>query len=393
LTPSLLLSWREGISTAADAAGALRVQGPCGVVVLRRLAPFLAAALDRLAPPGCAEDRLTEAILETGGTDALARWYYLLQGLARRGFLCRALHADGRRLATLVPISTAFVLAAPAPRSDAPRLLSRFAYLRRDGEAMVLESPMAHARIILDDERALSIVGALAKPALTRELVEHGKGLSAEAGTAVLSLLADAGMLEEESSAQHSWEFHDLLFHARSRKGREVDLPTPSGPVRMEFLSRPYPSGGALYELEFYVAVQSCDGLAAGLYYHDGQQHRLARLRERTAEVDQLLADAAASAGIAAERVQVLLILAARFPRLTWKYASIAYALILKHGGVVYQTMYLTATAMNLAPCALGGGDADLFARAAGTNYYEETSVGEFLLGSLKRPLGEAMGP
>ena len=85
------------------------------------------------------------------------------------------------------------------------------------------------------------------------------------------------------------------------------------------------------------------------------------------------------------ERVPVLSILAARFQRLAWKYASIAYALILKHVGVVYQTMYLTGTAMDLAPCALGAGDADLFARAAGTDYYEESSVGEFLLGSTKR--------
>ena len=50
--------------------------------------------------------------------------------------------------------------------------------------------------------------------------------------------------------------------------------------------------------------------------------------------------------------------------------------------GVLSQAMYLAATAMGLAPCAIGGGDADLFARAAGTDYYAETSVGEFLLGS-----------
>jgi hypothetical protein len=44
--------------------------------------------------------------------------------------------------------------------------------------------------------------------------------------------------------------------------------------------------------------------------------------------------------------------------------------------------MYLAATAMGLAPCALGAGDSDLFARATGIDYYAETSVGEFLLGS-----------
>ena len=84
------------------------------------------------------------------------------------------------------------------------------------------------------------------------------------------------------------------------------------------------------------------------------------------------------------ERLQVLIVIGARFPRLMWKYASVAYALILKHVGVLYQTMYLVATAMQLAPCAIGGGNADLFARACGTDYYSEGSVGEFLLGSKK---------
>jgi hypothetical protein len=37
---------------------------------------------------------------------------------------------------------------------------------------------------------------------------------------------------------------------------------------------------------------------------------------------------------------------------------------------------------MGLAPCALGGGHSDLFAEAAGLDYYAETSVGEFILGT-----------
>ncbi len=119
-----------------------------------------------------------------------------------------------------------------------------------------------------------------------------------------------------------------------------------------------------------------------GLYHYDPAGHRLERLAGPTPEVAALLSDAARSAGVAPEGLQVLLILASRFPRLAWKYASLAYALTLKHVGVVYQTMYLAATAMGLAPCALGGGDSDLFARAAGVDYYAETSVGEFLLGS-----------
>ena len=117
--------------------------------------------------------------------------------------------------------------------------------------------------------------------------------------------------------------------------------------------------------------------------------HRLIRLQGRTREMAALLRDAAESTATPEDTLQVLVILTARFPRVAWKYESIAYALTLKHVGVIYQTMYLTATAMGLAPCAIGGGDADLFARAAGTDYYAETSVGEFLLGSLRpQPVG-----
>jgi len=59
-----------------------------------------------------------------------------------------------------------------------------------------------------------------------------------------------------------------------------------------------------------------------------------------------------------------------------------AYALVLKDVGVLLQTFYLVATAMGLAPCALGGGDSDLFARASGLDWLVEGAVGEFVLGS-----------
>jgi hypothetical protein len=49
---------------------------------------------------------------------------------------------------------------------------------------------------------------------------------------------------------------------------------------------------------------------------------------------------------------------------------------------VLYQTMYLVATAMGLAPCGLGNGDADMSARVLGLDYLRESSVGDFLLGS-----------
>jgi SagB-type dehydrogenase family enzyme len=154
-----------------------------------------------------------------------------------------------------------------------------------------------------------------------------------------------------------------------------------SGDDRYERSDRPYPSGGACYELELYVLVNTCEGLSAGLYHYCPQTHQLGHIADRTREV-QVLLDGAYAATDRQVKPQILLILAARFQRVTWKYSTIAYALILKHVGVLYQTMYLVATAMGLAPCALGSGNADVFAVAADTDYYTETSVGEFILGS-----------
>ena len=37
---------------------------------------------------------------------------------------------------------------------------------------------------------------------------------------------------------------------------------------------------------------------------------------------------------------------------------------------------------MRLAPCAIGAGDLDLFRLILGNDYYEESSVGEFMLGA-----------
>jgi hypothetical protein len=54
---------------------------------------------------------------------------------------------------------------------------------------------------------------------------------------------------------------------------------------------------------------------------------------------------------------------------------------------VVYQTCYLVATAMRLAPCGLGSGDAHLAARAFGLDWQQGSSVGEFMLSSLPGPV------
>ena len=45
--------------------------------------------------------------------------------------------------------------------------------------------------------------------------------------------------------------------------------------------ARPYPSAGASYELELYLAVGQCEGLARGFYHYDAGAHALAADRLR----------------------------------------------------------------------------------------------------------------
>jgi SagB-type dehydrogenase family enzyme len=328
---------------------------------------------------------------------------------------------------------------------------------------------------MLHDAQWLAALHTLAQPSTRDEFADHLGAASRDQALAIFDSLLEAGMLtvvgasgaDDERGSLQTWEFHDLLVHARSRAGRSdmpsggtyrfagrIDPPpalvdgavaewvvltrpdlsemvrsdppyasvqesrlsqrqfdndrpittpqlgellfrvarvadvsrahveTPVGSLTMEFAARPFPSAGALYELDLYVAVNDCNGLDHGLYAYDPMEHRLGHLEGSSDGTSLLVADAAGAAGIDASTVQTVLIIAARFSRLAWKYESIAYSLLLKNVGVLMATTYLASTAMGLATCALGRGDSDLFARTAGFDYYDRTSVGELLLGS-----------
>ncbi|MEV6034004.1 SagB family peptide dehydrogenase [Nonomuraea sp. NPDC052116] len=152
----------------------------------------------------------------------------------------------------------------------------------------------------------------------------------------------------------------------------------------VEHVRRPHPSGGASHELEIYPLIRHADGLDQGLYHYDPATHRLEQVAPMTAAVRRLLQVTAACARTTTPP-QVLLVIAARFGRVMWKYQEMAYALILKDVGVLTQTMYTVATAMGLAPCAIGGAGATEFADATGLDPMTESSLGEFTLGT-RRP-------
>jgi SagB-type dehydrogenase family enzyme len=165
-------------------------------------------------------------------------------------------------------------------------------------------------------------------------------------------------------------------FLARVGRVEDVFVAAPGIPT----MARPYPAAGALYELELYVAAGRCGGVPPGLYHYMSDRHALAHVTDAAEDAERLRTDAAAAMAVH-HPPPVLVTIAARPGRLAWKYGALSYTLILKDVGVLLELMYLSATAMGLAGCAVGSGDAALFARATGLDWDEQTSVGEFALG------------
>ncbi len=408
----------------------------------------LHGCLERLLQ-GAPENELSQ-IWEKAEGD-LAEFYYLLETIKQHGILHYTLF-EKEPILTL----TAPNMVIQAPEMDKPIQLSRFAYLRTHDQQLLLESPLAaNTTLEIHQPDVLPLLGTLAKPTLPA----HFNGAySPETRLALLTLLHSAAFTtasEEKLAMPASWEFHDLLFHSKSRKGRslapkgatfrflEKTAPLPptlppfpgatplyrpnldhlaaqdptftsvlekrasirthsSQPISQkqlgEFLyraarikqhvqgqhyqatKRPYPGGGACYEIEIFPLVHRCEGLPSAIYHYDADRHALASVSDDQAHMESLLQYATQATG-QTNYPQILFLLAARFHRVAWKYESIAYAIILKNAGALIQTFYLVATAMDLAPCAIGCGDSDLFAKATHTNYYEMTTVAEFMLG------------
>lgn len=362
---------------------------------------------------------------------------------------------------------------SPSLQNADTLILSRFAYMRRRGTDMVLESPRASALFRLLDPALVSFIAALSSPRRVDALRKE----DGFPGLPILALLLDCQIIDRTGAAKagtskkdHNlalWEFHDLLFHARGTSGRHTNpigsvyphigtipaLPAvrrawpgkktdlrafatadaedtsplarllrerrstrrfdDARPITLGELSRflektarilstsdskpelddggvarrPYPSAGASYELEIYLAVHLCEGLPRGFYHYDAGAGALVLIDASSDDLKIMLSEALYAMGTEA-MPQVLITIAARFGRISWKYSSIAYSLILKDVGVLTQTFYLAATDMGLGGCAIGIVNIDLFARMTGTRFDIEGTVGQFAIG---RP--KASGP
>tara|TARA_B110000483_G_scaffold84197_1_gene104372 strand:+ start:605 stop:2065 length:1461 start_codon:yes stop_codon:yes gene_type:complete len=147
-----------------------------------------------------------------------------------------------------------------------------------------------------------------------------------------------------------------------------------------EIVDRPFPSGGAVHELDTYIAVRTVDGLAPGLYRYDPVDHLLVLVHPESREFWTWF-HSVPPWPEPSTQPQAVLVIASRFDRVMWKYEGMAYAVMLKNTGVLMQSWSLAVEALGLGGCPLGAGDSEGFARVAGLDPYVESSVAEFAIG------------
>ncbi|WP_308203585.1 SagB family peptide dehydrogenase [Gordonia rubripertincta] len=198
-------------------------------------------------------------------------------------------------------------------------------------------------------------------------------------GDALTSAIEDRASCRDfdTTSAPTLEQLGEFLFRThRNRKLRVIG--------DEEFGSRPYPSGGGLYELEVYPVVRECQGLTPGMYHYDSFDHVLRPVTDiENPAIARLLTPSSLTLS-GGQLPQILFVFAARVGRVMWTYEQIPYAVMLKHVGVLTQTMSLVATDMGLGTVAQGYCDTAAFAELAGVDELTECALGSLVLGTPK---------
>jgi len=356
----------------------------------------------------------------------------------------RSLAADqGQPLLSIVPLAPESEFSWPQHAPAGPIRLSRFAQVTADG-GWVVESPLALHRAILHSPQAVSLIAPLSRPVdpatvapdllwAARYLI--GAGLVVEAQGE--DRFGRPEFAEDNDPALTGWTPVDLMFHTRSTLGRHDNdfgatgsqdadpdepvvqpaaaralfrLPDPARddaaqiavdaarptrhfsdrPVTLTDLGellhrtarirRPNLAGTTTYELELYAVVNACDDLPAGLYHYEPEGHRLEAMPASADDLAELNTMAQVEANLEGQPAVTLLI-TARFRRLSWTYAGLAYSVVLKDVGALMQSLMLASAALGLACCGLYSPNIERSARILGTDWRVESMVGGFVAG------------
>lgn len=175
----------------------------------------------------------------------------------------------------------------------------------------------------------------------------------------------------------------DSLSHFLYKSARIKNVLNTQVLWGLRLTKRPYPSGGARYPLEIYPVNNRIPDIHKGIYHYDPLKHKLVLVNKKETYREKLNASILQQLKPLINREpDVVFIITAVFARTMWKYKNIGLSLIMSELGCLYQTMYLVATEMNLAPCPLGGTYEELVRDWLNLNWFEESHIGTFMLGN-----------
>jgi len=467
---------RPDVNVLNDGDGLLQIAHLWGTVSLLSVSSALSRLVGQLQSRWIDMQELANFAEGTGSNNEIEAFSLLLAGLNNIAFLLRVRLSHGSSsLVTVDPVTPLADLRFPA--SCPERIdLSRFAYLQRHTEGVSIESAVGDHRVVIHAPLGANLIGDLAFGWTLEGIEKDCAQLSRDAVRSIVELIAAAGMLGGHENSHgmgpgllRTGEFHDMLFHRRSRFGlhdsahgatfpfldellplparapamatHAVSLPRPDretvrlrdmklveamesrvsvreygkkeitvnevgeflfrccrlrgiyGPspetgMPYEAADRPYPSGGGTHDLEVFVAAEKVHGLPRAVYRYDASTHALETIASAADSVNRVLLGAMRAAALK-EPPQMMVLIVSRFGRMSWKYRAISYSTTLKNVGVLFQTMYLVATAMKLGGCALGSGNDPAVEEVLKLSQRSELLVGEFMLGSVSAGLSD----
>ncbi len=296
--------------------------------------------------------------------------------------------------------------------------LSPYATVRWDASEVCVGSLLRGERLASPDAILLVVMHAFARPRTIREVVELAPYDASDVEEVARELI-EAGVLVSNSPSCF-WDPADLDFHLAStqvagpvkssgvnafpavrprHQGASLALPRSlaastgtvagalrarrsvrrfaGGPIPLTVLAelleqaagdrggdhaltvrRPYPSGGATYSLELYLAVPggAVQDLAGGVYHYHSADHQLEAL-SGAETVEPFVVSAEEMKGHAraeGEGPPIVILVTSRLGRARAWYSSIAYRLVLLEVGALIQSIYLASHALGLGACALG---------------------------------------
>ena len=293
-------------------------------------------------------------------------------------------------------------------------ILHAFSLPKTEKEVMALFLPSLSAHVE-DSTDTLMSMGALIEPAAMEDAASNGwdstalafhrrsrhfqlpqiPGIGVKENEGALEGIRPLSVPNDIRESRHFLEVLDRRRSSRSWQSGPISFGTLSaffwfscrnrhqGEVgnHPHLISRPYPSGGAVYSLQVYLVAgnDAVVSVKPGIYRYLPDKHALEHVSSEAAVYASLLELAGDAAGVG--QVPMVLLVTSKYSSQSHIYGELAYSLILKEVGCLFQTFYLVAEYLGLGACALGGGiPYGLLSSVFITGELSEPLVGEFIL-------------